>query len=70
MISQQNIQSCNDVIVAGNRVVKDGIELPPVPSTHTGHNSTIINGKVFIDGYEWKNNKWRRTLRALYHLYF
>lgn len=31
---------------------------------------THINGKVFIDGYEYKYGKWRRTLRAFWHLLF
>jgi hypothetical protein len=63
-----NIQMGDNYMVCGNRVVINGVELPPVPSS--GHNSTVINGKVYIDGYEFKNGKWKRTLRALWHLLF
>ena len=63
-----NIQISGGVTVKGNRVWIDGNPLPPAPCK--GHNSTVINGKVFIDGYEYKKGKWRRTLRALWHLWF
>lgn len=55
-------------IVIGNKVIINNEELPPCPSS--GHNVTTINGKVYIDGYEFKNGKWQKTLRALYHKYF
>lgn len=53
--------------VVGNRVWINGEELPPCPSP--GNNITNINGKVYIDGYEFsfKKNKWRRTLRAFWY---
>lgn len=54
------------VIVQGNRVIINGKTLPPVPSL--GNNITTINDNVFIDGYEFKKGKWKRTLRALFHL--
>ena len=63
-----NIQIGDNYIVQGNRVIIDGVELPPVPSK--GYSSTVINGKVYIDGYEFRNGKWKRTLRALWHLLF
>ena len=63
-----NIQISDNCVVIGNKVTINGVELPPVPSK--GRNSTVINGKVYIDGYEFKNGKWKRTLRALWHLWF
>lgn len=32
--------------------------------------TTIVDGKIFINGYEYKNGEWKRTLRALYHHIF
>ena len=55
------------VIVHGNMVFINGEALPPVPSAC--NNITTVNGNVFIDGYEFKNGKWKRTLRALFHLF-
>ena len=63
-----NIQISSNCIVTGNKVVINGVELPPAPSK--GYSSTVVNGKVYIDGYEFKNGKWRRTLKALWHLLF
>ena len=63
-----NIQISDNYTVIGNRVIINGVELPPVPSK--GYSSTVINWKVYIDGYEFKNGKWERTLRALWHLLF
>lgn len=67
-----NIQYSNNenVVVVINRVWLNGKELPPVPSKCRGRNITTIDGKVYIDGYEFKKGKWRRTLRAFYHLWF
>ena len=63
-----NIQSNNNVVVAGNRVWINGNELPPCPSE--GRNVTTIDGKVYIDGYEYRSGKWKRTLKALWHKWF
>ena len=67
-----SIQQSNDkvVMVIGNRVWINGEELPPVPTKRKGSCVTQIDGKVYIDGYEFKKGKWRRTLKALWHLWF
>jgi len=51
----------------GKRVWINNKELPPVPSKRDGYNQTIINQKVYIDGYEYKDGKWKRTLKALWY---
>lgn len=33
-------------------------------------NITMINNKVFVDGYEWKDGAWKKTLRAMWHKWF
>lgn len=63
-----NIQISNRTIVKGNQVWIDGKFLPLAPCK--GNNSTVIDGKVYLDGYEFKKGKWRRTLKALWHLWF
>ena len=42
--------------------------MPPCPGK--GHNSTIINNKVYLNGYELVDGKWKKTLRALWHKWF
>lgn len=64
-----NYMTSNGLTVFNNIVIlADGTKLPPCPSS--GHNSTVINGKVYIDGYEFKNGKWRKTMRALWYRLF
>ena len=65
-----NIQMGNDITIIGNRVWIDGVELPPVPTKRKYHSSAQIYDKVYIDGFEFKNGKWRRTLTALWHMWF
>ena len=68
MISNFNDSSS---YVIGNTVVLKGKQLPPPPSYNTGYCRIVMSDdKVFINGYEWKDGKWKRTLRALWHLWF
>lgn len=66
-----NIKGCNIIsgaCVIDGTVVVNGVELPPPPTKC--RSTTIINNKVYIDGYEFKNGKWKKTLRAWWHLWF
>ena len=63
-----NVQITNDVVIVGKQIIVNGIKLPPPPTNCD--NITTINGKVYIDGYEFKNGKWKKTLRAWWHLWF
>lgn len=60
----------NNVIQVNNRVFVDGVELPECPSKNKRINSAIVNGRAYMSGYEFKNGEWKRTLRALWHLFF
>ena len=64
-----NSTMTNGIIVKGNQVIlSDGTRLPPCPAK--GRSTTVINNKVFIDGYEFKNGKWRKTLKAIFYKLF
>ena len=62
------IQENHCTMIIDGKIVVDGKELPPCPGIH--RNTTIINNKVFVDGYEFKDGKWKKTLRALWHKWF
>lgn len=67
------IQGSNNCIVGSvnDNVYINGKMIPPPPGCSKGYRSTtIIDNEVFINGYEWKDGKWKRTLRALWHLIF
>ncbi len=59
------------VRINGNVIILDGSEIPPPPH-FTEHNSNItaIGDHIYINGYEWRNNNWKRTLAALWHYIF
>lgn len=68
IIKNSVISSNSGVVVIGNRVIVNGIEMPPCPAK--GHNSTIIDNKVYLNGYELVSGEWKRTLKALWHKLF
>lgn len=69
-----NITEVKGTAVIGNKVFINGRELPPCPGK--GHNSTIIDGKVYLNGWEWvegkdgNEGKWRKTIKAFWHKLF
>lgn len=65
---KNSIISSSGVVVIGNEVTIDGVKMPPCPAK--GHSSTIINNKVYLNGYELVNGKWKRTLRAWWYKWF
>ncbi|WP_368900716.1 hypothetical protein [Oceanobacillus oncorhynchi] len=67
-----NIQVEGDrVIVIGNEKVAyiNGEKIPFHP-TMKGNSITTIGNKVFIDGFEYKDGKWKRTLKAMFYKWF
>lgn len=56
------------VVVIGNEVTINGVKMPPCPTK--GYNSTIVNNKVYLNGYELVNGKWKKTLKALWYKWF
>ena len=62
------ISSNSGVVIIGNEVTINGVKMPPCPAK--GHNSTIINNKVYLNGYELVDGKWKKTLRALWYKWF
>ena len=40
------------------------------PKKVKGHSVSQVDNHIFIDGYEFIDGKFKRTLRALYHLFF
>lgn len=65
---KNSLISSSGVVVIGNEVTINGVKMPPCPAK--GHNSTIINNKVYLNGYELINGKWKRTLRAWWYKWF
>lgn len=56
------------ILTSDGRMILNGEEIPKPPTKM--NNTTMINGKVFVDGYEYKDGEWKRTLKAWFHKYF
>lgn len=41
-----------------------------LPKDCLGNNITNINGKIYIDGYEFKDGKFKKTLKAWIYKHF
>lgn len=64
------INFSGDVQVINDEIYYKGNLLPDLPKKSSSSNVTIINDKLYINGYEWKNNQWKRTLKAIWHYWF
>jgi hypothetical protein len=62
------IKNCQISGSRNGKMVVGGKEIPKPPVEM--NNVTMINDKVFVGGYEYKDGEWKRTLRALLHKYF
>ena len=56
------------IIIKGNIVYINGKEISPCPGK--GQNLTTINNRIYLSGYEYKNGKWKRTLKAIWYKWF
>ena len=68
IIKNSVISSNSRICVIGNEVTINGVKMPPCPAK--GHNSTIIGNKVYLNGYELVDGKWKKTLKSLWHKWF
>ncbi|WP_297419053.1 hypothetical protein [Clostridium sp.] len=63
-------QNITNISNSGERTtVINGVEYPWVKGMK-GNSLTMINNKIYIDGYELKNGQWKRTLMALFYRLF
>jgi len=64
-----NITVNNGVVVCDKYIILNGTKYE-IPDYIKGNNQTVINGKIFIGGYEFKYGKFKKTLRALWYKWF
>ena len=66
---QENGKTCSIVNSREKWIEINGVRYP-FPKRVKGHSVSQIDNHIFVDGYEFKDGKFKRTLRALYHLLF
>lgn len=59
-----------NVVIWGKEIYINGEKLPPLPKKRNRNNITQDGTHLCVNGYEWKNGKWCRTLRALWNYWF
>lgn len=68
-----NISNQNSIVVVSgaNGVFINGEKIE-VPTNMNKNSQTIVNGKVYIGGYEYfgKEKKFKRTFMSIWHLLF
>ena len=55
--------------IIGNKVFIDGKEITDCPKGGKRQTFVMTTKGLFVNGYEYKNGKWKRTLRAIWHLW-
>ena len=61
IINEGTITTNDEIYIGGQKIPNPRCKL---------NNVTIINNKVYVNGYEYKNGTWKKTLAALWHKYF
>lgn len=69
VIIQSNNINCISINTK-DRVIFSNGEVYKIPKKIKSNNVTQINGRIYIDGYEFINGKFKRTIKALFHLFF
>lgn len=46
------------------------IEIPEYVKRKSRNSQTVIGNKVYVNGYEYTNGKWKRSLVAIFHMIF
>lgn len=54
-------------LIIGEEIIVNGKNIPSPPENE--RNISIINNRVFADGYEYLDGKWVKTFAAMWHKY-
>ena len=60
----------DNIVVIGRDVIYNGKKLPPVPTESRNSHVTTIDNHIYVNGFEWKNDRWERTLKAIWYYLF
>lgn len=69
MMIQENGKTCS-IVNSRERYIEINGKRYPFPKGVKGHCISQVNNHIYIDGREFKDGKFKITLRGLYHLFF
>lgn len=64
----KNSNICSGQLILDEEIILNGKKIPKPP--YGGQNISIINDRVFADGYEYRDGEWIKTFSAMIHKYF
>lgn len=64
----KNSNICSRQLIVGEEIIVNGKRIAKPPCG--GHNISIINDRVFADGYEYRDGKWVKTFSSVFYKYF
>jgi hypothetical protein len=69
-MSSISVSGGNSVIIKSKErvVIRNGITIP-FDKRMKGSSVSVINGKCYVDGYELIGDKWKKTIKAIWHKY-
>ena len=54
----------NTIIVEDGKIFLDGEQLPSLPTKKKNLNPLVVGDEVYINGFELRDGKWKRSFRA------
>lgn len=60
----------NTIVQVSGEVYINCKQLPTCPSNSKRSSVSIVGDKIYMNGYEFKNGAWKRTLAALLYNMF
>lgn len=69
VINGSNKITSDGIIISGRKIYVNGKEYD-IPEHIKCHSTSMIDGKIYIDGYEFKDGKWKRTLASIWNWVF
>lgn len=60
----------NTIVQVNGEVYINCKQLPTCPSNSKRSSVSIVGDKIYMNGYEFKNGAWKRTLAALLYTMF
>ena len=64
----KNSNICSGQLILGEEIMVNGKKIPKPPGNR--QDISIINDKIFANGYEYQNGEWKKTFLAKLHKYF
>lgn len=60
----------NSIVQVNGKVYINCNPLPTCPSNSKRSSINVVGEKIYMNGYEYKNGVWKRTLAALFYNLF